>query len=473
MDWTFLYFLAEPWFVIPWYAIGALGVCFLVWDMRQNNTPLKPAMKWAWPIIVFFFSVIGLVLYFTTARAPGIGKMKSDEEKQEAHNEYQKNMWRRTNGAVIHCVAGDGLGIMTGMVIARFAGMSFWQEFWFEYLTGYVIGWFIFQRKSMTMMTSSLPKQLAMAFRGEFFSMLTVMSGMGAVMTFITPMVVGAQPKPFTAAFWGFGMLGLLVGFVFTYPMNWMMVKLGWKHGMGGKEGAKKEEVERKPKRGGVLATMSALGLAALLIPAWLTEIREDYPTRDEESSIAPATDADVGHALHEGLGTSIDRALEGLRSADWTLAAQSVDSAHRAADVGTHSAPGAFYHALHAIENARMGLHQGNETRAIRNLEEASHDLKSPDHTRPAPRDLTQYLGALVVDANGAVIGEVYEVSDDSVGIALGGWRDTWGLFDFGYDRHVTLPAKALAYGPPRTIGNTLVFLPTERDTTMALLWR
>ena len=69
--------------------------------------------------------------------------------------------------------------------------------------------------------------------RAEFFSMITVMVGMGLVMRFVTPAVVGHVPMPNTAAFWGFATLGLLAGFVFTYPVNWCLVKIGWKHGMG------------------------------------------------------------------------------------------------------------------------------------------------------------------------------------------------------------------------------------------------
>ena len=56
---------------------------------------------------------------------------------------------------MIHCVGGDGLGIMTAMVIARLLGLSFWQEFWFEYASASLFGWFIFQYKAMRSMTDS------------------------------------------------------------------------------------------------------------------------------------------------------------------------------------------------------------------------------------------------------------------------------------------------------------------------------
>jgi hypothetical protein len=103
---------------LPWYAAGALGAIFVAHDEATANTP-------------------------------------QGEAKMEAHRAYEKSEWRRVDGAVIHCVAGDGLGIMTAMVIARPTGMSFWQEFWFEYAVGFGFGWFIFQLKSMTMMTDS------------------------------------------------------------------------------------------------------------------------------------------------------------------------------------------------------------------------------------------------------------------------------------------------------------------------------
>ena len=111
-------------------------------------------------------------------------------------------------------------------------GLSFWSEFWFEYAVGFALGWFIFQYESMRGMTASPLMALWMGGRVEFFSMMTVMAGMGVVMAYVTPQVVGQQPSPSTAAFWGFGALGLLAGYVATYPMNYWLVKIQWKHGM-------------------------------------------------------------------------------------------------------------------------------------------------------------------------------------------------------------------------------------------------
>ena len=231
MDTGFLSFLAEPWFVIPWYSIGLLGAAWVLYDAYVLNKQVNEALKWAWPIIIFFFSVIGIALYVWTCRPPKIGEVEGEEEKKR-HHEYVSTLFRKVTGSVIHCVGGDGLGIMTAMVIARIINISFWGEFWFEYAVGFAFGWFIFQYKAMSKMADGPLQTLWMGGRAEFFSMITVMAGMGLVMGFVTPLTVGEQPDPNTFAFWGFGALGLLVGFIFTYPMNWMLVQIKWKHGM-------------------------------------------------------------------------------------------------------------------------------------------------------------------------------------------------------------------------------------------------
>lgn len=233
MDWNYLAFLAEPWFVLTWYGLAIPATLWVLYDVYKVNRPLDTAMKWAWPILVFFFSLVGVVLYVKSSRPPGIGRIKDRRDQQERFKEFVQAPFSKLTGAVSHCLGGDGLGIITAMVIARVSGMNFWQEFWFEFLAGYVLSWVIFQYKAMRKMTDSTLMALWMGGRAEIFTMMTAMTGMGAVMGYVTPMVVGEQPNPDTFAFWGFAAFGLLVGYLVTYPMSWMLVRMGWKHGMG------------------------------------------------------------------------------------------------------------------------------------------------------------------------------------------------------------------------------------------------
>ncbi len=228
-----LTFMAEPWFAIPWYALGAAGAAWVIYDSFAANAALNPPLKAVWPIIILFFSLVGLALYLVTSRPPGIGAVQGRMEKMRRFTEFSKPRWRKVVASATHCVGGDGLGIMTAMAGARLMGFSFWEEFWFEYAVGYLFGWLIFQTWAMRLHGNGWLASIWKGGRAEFFSMITVMVGMGLVMRFVTPAVVGMQPMPDTYAFWTFGSLGLMVGFVFTYPMNWLLVAVGWKHGQG------------------------------------------------------------------------------------------------------------------------------------------------------------------------------------------------------------------------------------------------
>jgi hypothetical protein len=233
MAFEFLRFLAAPAFVVPWYAVGALGALWVVYDTQVVNTNVNTALKGAWPVIVFFFSALGLALYWLTCRPPDIAR-KSGEDAERAHNEYVSKSYRKVTGSVIHCVGGDGLGIITAMAAMRLVDAPFWTEFGVEYVVGFAFGWLLFQSVSFRMMEDvGWGEALWKGGRAEFFSMITVMLGMGLVMRFVTPAVAGhPPPDPDEAAFWGFGALGLATGFVFTYPMNALLVHVGWKHGM-------------------------------------------------------------------------------------------------------------------------------------------------------------------------------------------------------------------------------------------------
>lgn len=231
MSLHFLSFLTNPVFVLPWFGFGFVAAIWVFLDELTANKNVNQALKIGWPIIIFFFSFVGLLLYLTTCRPPGI-LSKSGEEAKKYHHEFVSPKWKKVVGSVIHCVGGDGLGIMTGMVVARLLDFSFWSEFWYEYLIGFLFGWLLFQTWAMHNKGNALGTALWKAARAEFFSMITVMIGMGLVMRFITPAVIGYSPDPNQPAFWGFASLGLMVGFIFTFPMNWFLVSIGWKHGM-------------------------------------------------------------------------------------------------------------------------------------------------------------------------------------------------------------------------------------------------
>jgi lysylphosphatidylglycerol synthetase-like protein (DUF2156 family) len=140
--------------------------------------------------------------------------------------------WRQVLGSTMHCVAGDGLGILAGAVIAGFLHFSVLADIALEYALGFGFGWMIFQAMFMRDTTGgSYPRALATTFMPELVSMNVLMAGMVPVMTIAMANTPSAH-SAVTAGFWFIMSMALLAGFVLAYPMNWWLVARGLKHGM-------------------------------------------------------------------------------------------------------------------------------------------------------------------------------------------------------------------------------------------------
>jgi hypothetical protein len=129
-------------------------------------------------------------------------------------------------------VAGDGVGILVGAVIASVFGIAGLSEVVLEYVLGFGFGWTIFQALFMRDMSGgSYSKALADTFTPELLSMNLLMAGMMPTVMWLRANIPTAG-DPLNPAFWFVMSMGLLVGFIVTYPMNWWLVTYHLKHGM-------------------------------------------------------------------------------------------------------------------------------------------------------------------------------------------------------------------------------------------------
>ena len=122
--------------------------------------------------------------------------------------------------------------ILTGAVLASVVGLAGPKEVVVEYVLGFGFGWMIFQALFMREMAGgSYSRSLASTFFPELLSMNLLMAGMvPTVMAF--RMQIASGTDPMAPAFWFVMSIGLLVGFVIAYPMNWWLVANHLKHGM-------------------------------------------------------------------------------------------------------------------------------------------------------------------------------------------------------------------------------------------------
>jgi hypothetical protein len=132
----------------------------------------------------------------------------------------------------MHCVAGDGVGILAGAVIASLFHLSKSADIGLEYALGFGFGWSVFQSLFMRGMAGgSCLRALSGTFFPELLSMNCLMAGMVPAMTLAMKSAPGSH-NPSGPAFWFIMSMALLVGFITAYPMNWWLVSRHMKHGM-------------------------------------------------------------------------------------------------------------------------------------------------------------------------------------------------------------------------------------------------
>ena len=206
--------------ILTWFVLTALSVVFVAIDIRA--TPESPVLKWGFVIVTLFTGPIGAMLYVLGCREPLAG----------THEQYVAAQWRQTLGSTMHCVAGDGIGILTGAVIGGFLMLPPALDVAMEYLLGFTFGLGIFQALFMRdMVGGSYTRALAAAFIPELTSMNCLMAGMIPVAMVFKAGVPGSA-SPASPAFWFIMSMALLTGFITAYPMNWWLVARKLKHGM-------------------------------------------------------------------------------------------------------------------------------------------------------------------------------------------------------------------------------------------------
>ena len=205
--------------MLLWFIQVAIAVAFVAVDI--HTTPEATVMKWGFVIITAFSGLFGALLYVLSCREPLPG----------THELYVAAKWRQVVGSTMHCVAGDGIGILAAAVITSRLGLPMWADVLCEYTLGFIFGWTVFQALFMKSMFSSYRRSLTGTFMSELLSMNTVMGGMTAVMVpWMTHNMDAMSPTGPT--FWFVMSISLCAGFVVALPMNWWLVDHGLKHGM-------------------------------------------------------------------------------------------------------------------------------------------------------------------------------------------------------------------------------------------------
>ncbi len=203
-----------------WFVLTGLSVLFVAVDIIR--TPESPVLKLGFILLTAYTGPVGAFLYVLGCREPLPG----------LHEQYTAIRWRQVLGSTMHCVAGDGLGIVVGAFIGGMVHLARPTEIAVEYLLGFGFGWTIFQALFMKKSAGgSFKEALKRTFVPELVSMNYLMAAMLIVMTILMRFIPGSG-NPLNMEFWFVMSMALLAGFIAAFPINWWLVANHLKHGM-------------------------------------------------------------------------------------------------------------------------------------------------------------------------------------------------------------------------------------------------
>jgi hypothetical protein len=206
--------------MLLWFVLTAVSVVFVVIDIRK--TPESKVLKWGFILLTAYTGPVGAFLYALGCREPLPG----------LHERYVSVRWRQVLGSTMHCVAGDGVGILVGAVLGSLLSLSLYKDIALEYVLGFGFGWTIFQALFMKDTAGgSYIRALYNTFIPELLSMNCLMAAMVALTSIAKANVAGSD-SALNASFWFIMSMGLLFGFIVAYPINWWLVSNNLKHGM-------------------------------------------------------------------------------------------------------------------------------------------------------------------------------------------------------------------------------------------------
>jgi hypothetical protein len=215
--------------IISWTAllIGLISSIIIIIDIIRHPQMMK-VMNFVWPINGWFFGPIALWTYFKW------GRLKSKDNEKEDHRGKNAKVFVSTSHCSAGCTFGDAVGVpivaLTGFTVL---GSSLFAHYTVEFILAYLFG-ILFQFYAIYPMNKEAGKKKAVSasIKADTLSLIAFQIGMFGWMAIVHFILFSEPPKPNEATYWFMMQIAMIIGFLTSYPANWILVRKGIKEEM-------------------------------------------------------------------------------------------------------------------------------------------------------------------------------------------------------------------------------------------------
>ena len=228
---------------LAWLSLVVAFFCAAIIAVHEIRNPQKMmVMNLVWPLTALYLSVFGLFLYFRFG-AP----MAKSHDHHWGGSQLGEPMTMRekaeptlTDAAVsaTHCGAGCVLGdIVSEFVVFAYGATILGSMLLASFIWDFVAAWSLgiaFQYFTIVPMRKLSPREgLIAAIKTDTLSILAFQMGMYGWMLLVHfRLFPQSHMHPDEAAYWLLMQVAMVCGFVTSIPMNWWLLKIGWKESM-------------------------------------------------------------------------------------------------------------------------------------------------------------------------------------------------------------------------------------------------
>lgn len=208
-------------------AIGLLCSLIIIIDIVKHPQKMK-VMNFVWPINGWFFGPFALWAYYKW------GRLKAKNLDIDDNRGRPAKVFVSTSHCSSGCTLGDVIGVpivaITGLMIA---GSTLFAHYTVEFILAYIFG-IIFQFYAIYPMEKDkgVMSSLKATVKADSLSLIAFEIGMFGWMAIVHYVLFTEPPKPNQITYWFMMQIAMILGFLTSYPANWVLVRKGIKEEM-------------------------------------------------------------------------------------------------------------------------------------------------------------------------------------------------------------------------------------------------
>ncbi|RSL34440.1 DUF4396 domain-containing protein [Salibacterium salarium] len=222
---------------VAWISIfiGIMQAVYITIDVIKTPQKTMPIMNIVWPLTGLYFPVLGLLTYLKLGK--GHTRHRVKHNGHHMHHHENKPFWQSVFVSTTHCSSGCSLGDMIGVPIVALtgltiAGSTLFADYMVEFILAYIFG-IAFQYYGMGFSKKGEPrKAIKDAIKADTLALIAFEIGMFGWMAIVHYVIFTQPPEPITSVFWFMMQIAMMLGFLTSYPANWVLVQKGVKHTM-------------------------------------------------------------------------------------------------------------------------------------------------------------------------------------------------------------------------------------------------